>query len=86
MTPTWERVNGLERGGVYQQGNVNDFIKMTGWGGGHVLYIGDHVFSDLAVSFKTSIVFLVFMNTHTGADPPTWLEDRSHHSRAGQRD
>ena len=38
-------------GQVYQQGNISDFIKMTGWEGSSVLYFGDHVFTDLAVSF-----------------------------------
>ena len=27
-----------------------DFAKLTGWVGSHVLYTGDHVYSDLAVS------------------------------------
>ena len=37
-------------GEVYYQGNVLDFTRMTGWVGGSVLYQGDHVYSDLAVS------------------------------------
>jgi len=55
MTPTWWRVNQLEPGQVYQQGNINDFIHMTGWSGARVLYFGDHVFSDLAVSNLCSV-------------------------------
>ena len=49
MTPTWNRVESLETGRVYSQGNVNSFTEMTGWSGAGVLYFGDHVFSDLAV-------------------------------------
>lgn len=48
MTASWSRVTELVPGKVYQQGNVNDFIGMTGWKGSQVLYFGDHVFSDLA--------------------------------------
>jgi hypothetical protein len=46
----------LVLGQVYQQGNISDFIKMTGWGGGSVLYFGDHVFTDLAVSLTFGII------------------------------
>ena len=54
MTPTWQRVNQLEPGQVYQQGNVAGFINMTGWKGAQVLYFGDHVFGDLAVRSSLS--------------------------------
>ena len=50
MTPNWQRVSELKPGEVYQQGNVEEFIAMTKWEGFRVLYFGDHVFSDLAVS------------------------------------
>ena len=49
MNQTWKPVSGLERGQIYIQGNVGDFMTMTGWTGYRVLYFGDHVFSDLAV-------------------------------------
>ena len=50
MTPTWEKVTQLERGKIYVQGNVKDLVDMMKWEGKGVLYFGDHVFSDLAVS------------------------------------
>ena len=50
MTPTWTKVTELEPGKVYQQGNVQDLKKMMDWQAKGVLYFGDHVFSDLAVS------------------------------------
>ena len=57
---TWRPVSGLERGKVYRQGNVGDFVRMTGWGGSRVLYFGDHVFSDLAVSVSNSAAILLY--------------------------
>ena len=53
-SPSWQPVMELKKGEVYLQGNVNDFISMTGWSGSGVLYVGDHVFSDLAVSNQCS--------------------------------
>lgn len=37
----------FERGRIYQGGNVKDFSNITGWTGQKVLYIGDHIYSDL---------------------------------------
>lgn len=31
------------------QGNLYEFLKLTGWRGSKVLYFGDHIYSDLAV-------------------------------------
>ncbi len=50
LSPSWERVTSLLPGVVYNQGNIKEFVKLTGWRGSHVLYIGDHVYSDLTVS------------------------------------
>lgn len=44
---TWTHVTKLKQGSVYCEGNINDFSRITGWHGGSVLYIGDHVYSDL---------------------------------------
>ncbi|XP_076435703.1 5'-nucleotidase domain-containing protein 2-like [Babylonia areolata] len=44
----WGRVTNLEKGQVYQQGNLYQLRQMTGWFGPQVLYFGDHVYSDLA--------------------------------------
>ncbi len=49
MTPTWTKVTALQRGEVYQHGNVKDLVEMMNWQREGVLYFGDHVFSDLAV-------------------------------------
>lgn len=43
----WDTVSGFQPGNVYCQGNVTDLMKYTGWNGQEVLYIGDHMYSDL---------------------------------------
>ncbi|EDO41423.1 predicted protein, partial [Nematostella vectensis] len=45
--PTWQKVSKFEKGQIYIEGNVDQFIKFTGWYGPSVLYFGDHVYSDL---------------------------------------
>ncbi|XP_034552470.1 5'-nucleotidase domain-containing protein 2 [Notolabrus celidotus] len=44
----WEKINTLEKGQIYKQGNLFDFLRLTGWRGSKVLYFGDHLYSDLA--------------------------------------
>ncbi|XP_069823236.1 5'-nucleotidase domain-containing protein 2 [Dendropsophus ebraccatus] len=44
----WDRINSLEKGKIYKQGNLFDFLRLTGWRGSKVLYFGDHLYSDLA--------------------------------------
>ncbi|XP_043943783.1 5'-nucleotidase domain-containing protein 3 isoform X2 [Protopterus annectens] len=44
----WERIHNLEKGKIYKQGNLYEFLKLTGWRGSKVLYFGDHIYSDLA--------------------------------------
>ncbi|KAJ1918165.1 hypothetical protein IWQ60_007576 [Tieghemiomyces parasiticus] len=43
----WSYVDELKPGEVYQGGNLALFSRFTGWSGHRVMYIGDHVFSDL---------------------------------------
>uniref|UniRef100_A0A5F9CIL3 5'-nucleotidase domain containing 2 n=1 Tax=Oryctolagus cuniculus TaxID=9986 RepID=A0A5F9CIL3_RABIT len=45
----WDRITGLEKGKIYRQGNLFDFLRLTEWRGPRVLYFGDHLNSDLAV-------------------------------------
>lgn len=51
LAPTWHRVTQLDPGSkcIYHQGNIKEFVNLTGWKGSDVLYIGDHVLSDLTV-------------------------------------
>ncbi|XP_066452421.1 5'-nucleotidase domain-containing protein 2 isoform X2 [Eleutherodactylus coqui] len=44
----WDKINNLEKGKIYKQGNLFDFLRLTGWRGSKVLYFGDHLYSDLA--------------------------------------
>ncbi|CAF2368328.1 unnamed protein product [Rotaria sp. Silwood2] len=48
---SWDRVNVIEHGKVYVEGNLADLIEMTHWKGNDVLYIGDHIYGDLADLF-----------------------------------
>lgn len=45
----------LERGAVYQGGNLADFERMTGIAGERVLYVGDHIYGDILRSKKSSL-------------------------------
>ncbi|CAF1314247.1 unnamed protein product [Adineta ricciae] len=47
----WARVQKLEHGKVYVEGNLTNLISMTNWQGNDVLYIGDHIYGDLADLF-----------------------------------
>lgn len=42
------------------QGNLYEFLRLTGWRGSKVLYFGDHIYSDLAVR----IIFCRFLHVH----------------------
>ncbi|KAM3872064.1 5'-nucleotidase domain-containing protein 2 [Diretmus argenteus] len=44
----WDKINSLDKGQIYKQGNLVDFLRLTGWRGSRVLYFGDHLYSDLA--------------------------------------
>ncbi|CAF1186441.1 unnamed protein product [Adineta steineri] len=48
---SWDRVSKLEHGKVYVEGNLTNLIEMTHWKGNDVLYIGDHIYGDLADLF-----------------------------------
>ncbi|MBI4511050.1 MAG: HAD-IG family 5'-nucleotidase [Deltaproteobacteria bacterium] len=45
----------LQRGHVYQAGNLGDFEKLAGSGGDRVLYIGDHIYGDILRAKKSSV-------------------------------
>jgi hypothetical protein len=48
------QVDSLERGKIYEGGNLFDFERMTGFGGDHVLYVGDHIYGDIIRNRKAS--------------------------------
>ncbi len=45
----------LERGKVYQGGNLVQFEHLSGFAGETVLYVGDHIFGDILRSKKSSL-------------------------------
>jgi len=45
----------LERGHVYQGGNLVDFERSLAIGGGRILYVGDHIYGDILRSKKSSL-------------------------------
>ncbi|MBK7858547.1 MAG: HAD-IG family 5'-nucleotidase [Archangiaceae bacterium] len=45
----------LERGKVYQGGNLQTFERLTQHAGERVLYVGDHIYGDILKSKKTSL-------------------------------
>ncbi|MGZ3459255.1 MAG: HAD-IG family 5'-nucleotidase [Archangium sp.] len=45
----------LERGKVYQGGNLLQFEQLTGYAGERILYVGDHIYGDILKSKKSSL-------------------------------
>eukprot|EP01130_Rhizamoeba_saxonica_P017150 TRINITY_DN818_c0_g1_i1.p1 TRINITY_DN818_c0_g1~~TRINITY_DN818_c0_g1_i1.p1 ORF type:complete len:537 (+),score=91.78 TRINITY_DN818_c0_g1_i1:82-1692(+) len=50
----WKKVNKLEKNKVYVEGSMQEFERITSCIGESVLYIGDHLFSDLREPQRTS--------------------------------
>ncbi|XP_072102908.1 5'-nucleotidase domain-containing protein 2-like [Mobula birostris] len=44
----WHKITKLQKGKIYKQGNLVEFLRLSGWRGSKVLYFGDHLYSDLA--------------------------------------
>lgn len=44
----------LERGRMYQHGNIVELEQMMGCGGPQILYVGDHIYGDILRSKRTS--------------------------------
>jgi HAD superfamily 5'-nucleotidase-like hydrolase len=45
----------LERGRVYEGGNLAEFERLIGIGGDRVLYVGDHIYGDILKSKRSSL-------------------------------
>ncbi len=65
----------LERGKVYQGGNLADFERLTGHAGENVLYVGDHIYGDILRSKKTSM-WRTCMIVQEIEDELAWLDSR----------
>ena len=48
------QVDLLERGRIYEGGNLFDFERLTGFSGDRVLYVGDHIYGDIIRNRKAS--------------------------------
>uniref|UniRef100_A0A8C4SHB9 5'-nucleotidase domain containing 3 n=1 Tax=Erpetoichthys calabaricus TaxID=27687 RepID=A0A8C4SHB9_ERPCA len=81
----WDRIHELEKGQIYKQGNLYEFLRLTGWRGSKVLYFGDHIYSDLADltlkhGWRTGAIIpelrseIKIMNTKEFVDTMTWLQ------------
>jgi len=49
-----ESVNSFDVGSVYSEGSLQEFTRITNKTGHHVIYMGDHIFSDLMAPSKTA--------------------------------
>ncbi|MBS2021372.1 MAG: HAD-IG family 5'-nucleotidase [Deltaproteobacteria bacterium] len=49
------QVKELERGKVYEGGNLFDFERLSGFAGASVLYVGDHIYGDIIRNRKSSL-------------------------------
>uniref|UniRef100_A0A8C2NHK9 5'-nucleotidase domain containing 3 n=1 Tax=Capra hircus TaxID=9925 RepID=A0A8C2NHK9_CAPHI len=81
----WDKIYKLQKGQIYKQGNLYEFLKLTGWRGSKVLYFGDHIYSDLADltlkhGWRTGAIIpelrseLKIMNTEQYIQTMTWLQ------------
>ncbi|KAI1882161.1 hypothetical protein AGOR_G00247820 [Albula goreensis] len=81
----WDRIHCLEKGKIYKQGNLYEFLRLTGWRGSKVLYFGDHIYSDLADltlkhGWRTGAIIpelrkeIKIMNTEEYIHTMTWLQ------------
>ncbi|XP_059537801.1 5'-nucleotidase domain-containing protein 3 isoform X1 [Myotis daubentonii] len=81
----WDKIYKLQKGQIYKQGNLYEFLKLTGWRGSKVLYFGDHIYSDLADltlkhGWRTGAIIpelrseLRIMNTEQYIQTMTWLQ------------
>ncbi|XP_061108768.1 5'-nucleotidase domain-containing protein 3-like [Conger conger] len=81
----WDRIHHLEKGQIYKQGNLYEFLRLTGWRGSKVLYFGDHIYSDLADltlkhGWRTGAIVpelrkeIKIMNTEEYVHTMTWLQ------------
>ena len=50
-----ETAESLERGRIYQGGNLTDFERLVGISGDRILYVGDHIYGDILRSKKSSL-------------------------------
>ena len=74
--PSRKMASALERGKIYQRGNLADFERMTKMGGDAVLYVGDHIYGDILKSKQASL-WRTCMVVQELEDEMTYLESRA---------
>lgn len=71
----------LERGKLYEGGNLYDFERLTGYAGERVLYVGDHIYGDIIRNRKASQWRTCFVVQELERE----IEYIEHHAAEGQR-
>ncbi|MCL2314749.1 MAG: HAD-IG family 5'-nucleotidase [Proteobacteria bacterium] len=74
--PSLETTSSLERGKIYQHGNLLDFERITKIGGDAVLYVGDHIYGDILKSKQASL-WRTCMVVQELEDEMSYLESRA---------
>jgi len=74
--PSRGTVSTLERGKIYQRGNLADFERMVKIRGEAVLYVGDHIYGDILKSKQTSL-WRTCMVVQELEDEMSYLESRA---------
>ncbi len=78
LGPGGERVGearALERGRLYEGGDLATFEKLAGIGGDRVLYVGDHIYGDILRSKKSSLWRTCFVVEELESEL-AWLEKK----------
>lgn len=84
---SWEKVGDLKPDMIYAEGNLEGFLKQSGIGRTNVLYFGDHMYSDLAVSLVGMKIAHSGINfPFLGAHAQIGLANRRYRPRIGEGD
>ncbi|MCL2011759.1 MAG: HAD-IG family 5'-nucleotidase [Cystobacterineae bacterium] len=76
QNPSPAMASSLERGKIYQRGNLSDFERMMKRGGDAVLYVGDHIYGDILKS-KHASLWRTCMVVQELEDEISYLESRA---------
>jgi HAD superfamily 5'-nucleotidase-like hydrolase len=78
LSPTGEKLgeaHTLERGKIYEGGDLQELERLAGIGGDRVLYVGDHIYGDILRSKKSSLWRTCMVVEELEAEQ-AWLEKR----------
>jgi 5'-nucleotidase len=74
----------LERGAIYEGGNLHDFEKALGVTGDRILYVGDHIYGDILRSKKESAWRTAMIIQEMEAEVQAHEACRDEHDKSGQ--